>query len=330
MNFDLKAFIENAIKITHDKLKKDNSLKSDYKNKQNQIEVRRTRSRIAYNYIKVNKFKNNITVIDFETTGLSPINDEIIQIGAIKYQDGIIVDTFDRLVKPSGNVSPKIEKLTGITNKMLESALPISDHLEDLYSFIQGETLVAHNADFDMKFLLENFENYQIKHENFEVIDTLILARKLIHDTKNHKLTTLKEYLNIEAQSHNALEDCRVTGDLYYYLKKIEDNKPGNYDGEHYTHYVETIKEMKRNKENKNAIDLLLNLVDAVEAESRFEQTGPAPWYYEQLAILYRKEKDKRSEIKILERYFSFCEIYGGPNGVTHEKLIERYSKLIG
>lgn len=284
---------------------------------------------LSYDYIKARKLVDDIVVLDFETTGLSPINDEIIQVGAIKYKNGRIIDQFNRYAKPSKPISSRITNLTGITNKMVENAPLLEKTLIELEKFLSGYTLVAHNAPFDMKFLIENFNRYNIKHDRFRVIDTLVLARKYIDETENHKLVTLKDFLKIEADSHDAFEDCRVTGSLYYYCKDIEDNIPGNYKGKHFTEYRNSILEMKRANENIEAIDLLLNLVDAVEAESKAKNFGPVPWYYEQLAILYRKEKQLENEVGILERYLDVCKLYGVPNGAKHLKLIERYEKLI-
>ena len=80
-------------------------------------------------------------------------------------------------------------------------------------------------------------------------------------------------------------------------------NKPGYINGAHYTEYIETIKSLRRNQRTNDAISLLLKCVDATEAEDRFEKWGVAPGYYEQLAILYRKEKRFADEVSILERY---------------------------
>lgn len=79
----------------------------------------------------------------------------------------------------------------------------------------------------------------------------------------------------------------------------------GAVDGEHYTDYVEQVKLLKRQKRHDEAIELLTQLVEATEAESRAAGAGwgVAPWYYEQLAIIYRKERRYRDEVKILRRY---------------------------
>jgi len=79
--------------------------------------------------------------------------------------------------------------------------------------------------------------------------------------------------------------------------------RPGYHLGKHYTEYVNTVKELKSAGQYKKAERLLLNLVDAVEAESKVNNWQVAPWYYEQLAIIYRKQKDKSKEITVLERF---------------------------
>ena len=79
--------------------------------------------------------------------------------------------------------------------------------------------------------------------------------------------------------------------------------KPGYIDGAHYTEYVDRINDLKRAGKTDDAIALLLKCVDATESEDRVNQWGVAPGYYEQLAILYRKEKRHREEVSILERF---------------------------
>jgi hypothetical protein len=99
----------------------------------------------------------------------------------------------------------------------------------------------------------------------------------------------------------------------------------GSVDGKHYTDSVERVKQLKRDGKNSEAIAILLESVNATEAESTFagEGWGVAPWYYEQLAILYRKEKQYRSEVEILKRY----ENQPKAPGVGPEKLAARLIK---
>jgi hypothetical protein len=96
-------------------------------------------------------------------------------------------------------------------------------------------------------------------------------------------------------------EDC----ELHLGLRSEEDDKPttGRVRGRHYTDYVEDVKSLRRSAQDESAERLLLELVDTTEEESRIRGTGVAPWYYEQLAIIYRKRKDPTAEVAILEHY---------------------------
>ncbi|HLR92067.1 MAG TPA: 3'-5' exonuclease [Atopostipes sp.] len=166
---------------------------------------------------------NDVTTLDFETTGFSAVNHEIIQIGAVKYKDGEEVDRFERFVEPFYPIPWKITQLTGITTEMVMGAPPIQSSLNELNEFLKGETIVAHNASFDMKFLYENLRRHEIDYEEFKAIDTVKLARKSITGLPNYKLPTLKSFLGINVGSHNAIEDCLVTGELYYYCKNVQE-----------------------------------------------------------------------------------------------------------
>jgi hypothetical protein len=100
--------------------------------------------------------------------------------------------------------------------------------------------------------------------------------------------------------------------------------KSGLVDGRHYTTYVEEVRALKRAGNLEQAATLLLRLVDATEAEARANRWGVAPWYYEQLAIIYAKQKDLASEISILERY----ERQTKAAGARPSKLGDRLAKL--
>lgn len=107
--------------------------------------------------------------------------------------------------------------------------------------------------------------------------------------------------------------------------KKYEYSPPKSADGGHYTDYVESVKQLKDEKRSEEAIKLLLKLVDETEkeAKSQGEGWGVAPWYYEQLAILYRKENQHDNEVEILERY----ERQPKAPGAGPEKLVDRLIK---
>ena len=102
-------------------------------------------------------------------------------------------------------------------------------------------------------------------------------------------------------------------------------DRPGFVDGEHFTAYVDQVKQLKQEERHKDAIALLLKLIAATEAESREsgEASGVAPWYYEQLAIIYRKDKRIADEVAILEHY----ERQSKAPGVGPRRLVERLTK---
>jgi len=101
-------------------------------------------------------------------------------------------------------------------------------------------------------------------------------------------------------------------------------NSRGLVEGRHYTEYVEKIKELKRNNQYPDAISLLLQCIDAVEAEAAANRSGVAPWYYEQLAIIYHKQKDPIGELKVLEK---FAKQKRAP-GESSIKLVERLERM--
>ena len=103
--------------------------------------------------------------------------------------------------------------------------------------------------------------------------------------------------------------------------KIVTRSSVGLVDGKHYTEFVDTVKQLKREKRHADAIELLLKLVDAAEEEARAESWWAAPWYYEQLAIIFRKEKDDEAERAILVRYGDFQSSQGKASGLFDERL---------
>ena len=98
---------------------------------------------------------------------------------------------------------------------------------------------------------------------------------------------------------------------------------PGYVDGKHFTEYVDRVKELRQHGENDRAEALLLKLVEATEAESSVEGDGVAPWYYEQLAIMFRKADRLDDEIRILERFAAQKHARGS----SPPKLLSRLEK---
>ena len=103
-------------------------------------------------------FSGEFVVFDLETTGFSALVDKVIEIGAVKIKDGEIVDRFSTFVNPKVPISFRIENLTGISDQMVMSSGTIEDILPDFLKFCEGCVMVAHNAEFDMSFIINNAE----------------------------------------------------------------------------------------------------------------------------------------------------------------------------
>lgn len=172
------------------------------------------------------EFPVNYTVIDIETTGLSPANCEIIELSAIKVINGEVIDEFSSLIKPDTPIPSFIENLTGITNEMVSSASSIENVLREYIDFIGTDIIVGHNITFDLSFINHNIRNISGHDLPNDYVDTLRISRQLLHDINNHKLSTLAEYFNISQQNaHRALDDCQTTNLLFAELKKLNDEK---------------------------------------------------------------------------------------------------------
>ncbi|MFJ7934340.1 PolC-type DNA polymerase III [Sporosarcina sp. NPDC096371] len=175
---------------------------------------------------RVKKYKSssavsqNYIVLDFETTGLRAGADQIIQIGAVKYVENELTDILQTLVNPQRHIPTVVTQLTGISNEMVESAPTIEQKIEELIGFIGDFPIIAHNASFDMGFLYALENSIDVKIPSYTVIDTVKLARKIIIETPNHKLTTLTKYLQIEHNAHDALGDCLATAAIYQYCTR--------------------------------------------------------------------------------------------------------------
>lgn len=100
-------------------------------------------------------------------------------------------------------------------------------------------------------------------------------------------------------------------------------DKPGYYKGRHFTTYVNDVKRLKKNNNEAELENLLINLVLATENESAKDGSDPAPWYYHELALLYRKQKEYAKEVNIISRYLNHTESLG----VRGKKLVERLGK---
>ncbi len=163
--------------------------------------------------------KNKIFVaIDVETTGLSPVANELIEISAIKYDGAKKVDTFCTLIKPKEKIPYYITNITGITNDMVKNSPSVENVMPQLIEFIGDSPIVAHNANFDYKFI-QNYSNYSFSKN--KVIDTVAISRKMYPELPNHKLSTIAKEIGItEDGFHRAEFDCECCAKIY--IKALE------------------------------------------------------------------------------------------------------------
>ncbi len=147
---------------------------------------------------------------DTETTGAYPLDAEIVEFGAVRWKNGQVVDSYQTLLRPSKPMTDFIIGIHGITNEMVADAPLMKDKISDIRHFFEGAFLMAHHAPFDLGFVAIEFEKAQIIPPSEPVICTSLLARKVIHETANHKLQTLIKYLNLDPGSaHRAADDAR-------------------------------------------------------------------------------------------------------------------------
>lgn len=153
------------------------------------------------------QFPTSYVVLDFETTGFSAMDDEPIQVAAIRYRQFEEVASFVTFIQPTRPIPANITAFTGITNEDVQHAPTTDDVFPQLVAFIGADAIVAHNAVFDLKFLEVNMQKVGLPYTKFRVIDTVVLARRYI-PTPNHKLPTLKSFLNLDhLPSHEAESD---------------------------------------------------------------------------------------------------------------------------
>ncbi|MDE6662871.1 MAG: PolC-type DNA polymerase III [Lachnospiraceae bacterium] len=159
--------------------------------------------------------KGTFVVFDIETTGFSPITDRIIEIGAVKVVDGEIADKFSAFVNPDVPIPFKIENLTGINDSMVINEPKIDVILPQFLKFVGDAVLVAHNASFDMSFIMENCDRQGIAHD-FTYADTLGMARILLPEQSKHTLDAVSKTLGISLENHHrAVDDAQATAEIF-------------------------------------------------------------------------------------------------------------------
>lgn len=164
--------------------------------------------------------KGNIfCALDTETTGLQSKTDKVIEIGAVKFSKNGITEYFSTLINPEMQIPPICAKISGITNEMLKDKPFIYDILPDFLAFISDTILVAHNAQFDLRFINEELLRSNLAPLKNQAIDTLAFSRKVLPENKSWKQPVLAKQFNINIKSaHRAYDDARVCMELFIKL----------------------------------------------------------------------------------------------------------------
>ncbi len=160
-------------------------------------------------------------VFDIETTGFSPVKNRIIEIGAVKVSGGKIVDTYSTFVNPKVPIPFEIEKLTGISDNMVLDAPEIEEVLPKFLEFCRDCVLVAHNAGFDMSFIIENARRLGYPSE-FTYVDTVGISRMLLEDQSKHTLDAVAKTLGISLENHHrAVDDAQCTAWIFLKFQEM-------------------------------------------------------------------------------------------------------------
>ena len=157
----------------------------------------------------------SFVAIDIETTGLSPEENQIIEVGALRVREGEVVESLSILINPGISLPQKIVELTGITDEMLMGQQSFREHSKTIYEFLGDEPLLGHNIRFDYSFLKYHLGNsgYTI---NNNVLDTLTIAKGLHPEFLSRSLASMcSAYGLVNKAAHRAFEDARVTMELY-------------------------------------------------------------------------------------------------------------------
>lgn len=181
----------------------------------------------TYKGDRVDFLPNDYVIIDTETTGFSPYDDELIEIAALRVKDNNVIDSFQTLIKPTNPIPENITLLTGITNEMTENAADLKSAITNFKKFINDDdVLLGHNVNFDINFLYDNSLKVTNEPISNNFFDTLVLSRKCFLNLGSYRLLSIAHQLKVDVKnSHRALDDCYTLFECYKQLKTMPDKK---------------------------------------------------------------------------------------------------------
>ncbi len=200
---------------------------------------------------------NSYIAIDLETTGLNPKTERIIEIGALRVEDGKIINTYSTFVNPERVLGERIVKLTGIKDDDLKDALTIDDVFPKLLEFCDNLPLLGHHIIFDYSFLKRAAINRKYVFER-DGIDTLKICRHFMPEEEKKNLSSACRYFSIDpGNSHRALSDAMAAHLLYQELRKrYFINMPEVFDAKQLIYKVK--REQPASKKQKEVLRELL------------------------------------------------------------------------
>ena len=186
---------------------------------------------IVFNPKTYNLLEDTFVVFDTETTGFYAGSDQMIEIGAVKIQNGKILDRFDELIDPHRPIPKKITELTFITDEMVRGCDTEENVTKRFLEWASDNPMVAHNAKFDISFMKAACQKYDLGEFNYTVLDTMSIARMLHPEWPNHKLQTLTKKLDVpwdEDKHHRADYDAEGTAIAFYKMSTSLSNQSIN------------------------------------------------------------------------------------------------------
>lgn len=197
------------------------------------------------------------SIVDIEGNGAGYRQESIIDIAIFKFDGHEIVDQFMSLVNPESDITPFVQKLTGITPKMVKTAPKFHEIAKRIVEITEGTTLVGHNIDFDYRMLRQEFKKlgYQFK---INTLDTIPLAKKLLPEAESYSLGKLVKSVGIPLlEAHRASGDARATLDLFKLLIN-KDSENGiiqkQYDETNSKTYINKVKELTQDLPNEKGL----------------------------------------------------------------------------
>lgn len=155
--------------------------------------------------------ETDFVVFDLETTGLNNRKDRIVEIGAIRYSRGVVLESMNSLINPDLPIPSAVSSIHGIYDRDVADKPFIEEILPQFLNFIDNSILVAHNASFDVGFIKKALGRANLETPDIRVLDTIKLAKKAWPGRTSYSQKNLAEFLSIDVKNaHRAEDDCRV------------------------------------------------------------------------------------------------------------------------